>query len=256
MIPENFNNKDTVFHYCKTKTAIEHILFNREIRLSPRNNSNDPIENISFKISESIAITDNNIEARTKKASIELNKNLSKKLGSIKQACFCRNNNSKKGTNEQYGFLKPRMWDQYGDNYKGVCIAFDKKKLLKNQKIKLKGKIKYLTYSDLDRDYLEIDRNALDKRGSQYSNELMNYANKLLLRKHIDYQDEREYRICVFGKNKYEYINIENSINGLIIIPELINEYTHKSFLKYSRDLKIPLIYLTLTAEGVKIDRV
>ena len=63
MIPENFNNKDTVFHYCKTKTAIEHILFNREIRLSPRNNSNDPIENISFKISESIAITDNNIES-------------------------------------------------------------------------------------------------------------------------------------------------------------------------------------------------
>lgn len=254
MVPENFKSKDTIFHYCKSQTAIEYILFKKEIKLTTREKSNDPIEKYAFQISKSISITDKDIENRTEKESQVLYEFIYERGTTIKQACFCINDKSKNGTNEYYGFLKPRMWDQYGDNYKGVCIAFDKKKLLKNSRIKLKGEVRYITYDDLKRDYLEIDSNILDKIGIyKYRKQLVEYQNQLFLRKHIDYEGESEFRICVFDKN--EYINIENSINGIIIIPEMINEYTQKCLISYSKSLKIPLLYLTLKADGLKINK-
>lgn len=35
---------------------------------------------------------------------------------------------------EFYGFLKPRMWDQYGNDYNGVCLAFSLDALKRKEK--------------------------------------------------------------------------------------------------------------------------
>jgi len=249
MVPENLKSKDTIFHYCKSQTAIEYILFNKEIKLSPRKKSIDPLENSVIRILKSVVVIDEDIENRTEKESQELYDFLYEREETVKQACFCLNDESKNGTDEYYGFLKPRMWDQYGDNYKGVCIAFDKKKLLENSIIELRKDIKYLTYNDLNKYDLDINHNILYKIGvSKYRKQLIKNQNQLFLRKHIDYKDEKEFRICAFDKN--EYINIKNSINGIIIIPKLINKYTQECLVSYSKELKIPLLYLTLDAEG------
>jgi hypothetical protein len=41
-IPEIFKSEDTVYHYTTTETALNFILRDKKIRLSPRNNSIDP----------------------------------------------------------------------------------------------------------------------------------------------------------------------------------------------------------------------
>jgi hypothetical protein len=48
-IPKHLLNDDIIYHYCSISTAIEFILFEGELKLSPRQKSTDPIENLDFK---------------------------------------------------------------------------------------------------------------------------------------------------------------------------------------------------------------
>jgi hypothetical protein len=206
---------------------------------------------MEFLISNSIAITDNNIELRTELKTEEIEKILKKRFTDIKQLCFCMNDIKMiKKSNEYFGFLKPRMWNQYGDNHEDVCLTFDKNQLIKN------SKIRYMTFDELKKDYLEIDRNYLDDFGSdEYQKMLIEYCNRMFYRKHTDYKGENEYRICSFSEDKFDYINIEDSIIGIIIFPNLINKDSHVKLINYSKKMNIPLLYLTITNNFLSINK-
>ena len=156
-IAEIFKKADTLFHYCKTSVAIENILFEKKLRLTSRKKSIDPIENIHPQISDAIAAYPEDIERlekSTQKDAEKIEQNLKSRINNIRQVCFCINN-EKVESKEDYGFIKPRMWDQYGENYKGVCLVFSKKELLKNEKIKLKKKTTIMSF------LMKFERNGL-----------------------------------------------------------------------------------------------
>lgn len=252
-IPDIFKNNNTIYHYTKSQTAIEYILFDKQIRLSPRNRSNDPIESSKLSTGYGGIDLDENDENDAKKMLHELAKRESK----LKQVCFCMNN-IKKEPNEYefYGFLKPRMWNQYGDNYKGVCLAFDKNELKKNKKIELKieSEINYLEFEDLKGSGTHIDANEIRKEGyDNCKNKWMEKQNEFFSRKHQDYRDENEYRICTFSENEYEDINIEKSIRGIIIIPKYVNNFILKNIAEYSEGMDLPLLYVNLNNNGLNI---
>ncbi len=48
-IPKHLLSDDIIFHYTTANTAIQHILFENRLRLSPRSNSADPIEHLNFR---------------------------------------------------------------------------------------------------------------------------------------------------------------------------------------------------------------
>ncbi|MBK5213545.1 MAG: DUF2971 domain-containing protein [Flavobacteriaceae bacterium] len=263
-IPDIFHNQDTIFHYCKTSTAIENILFERQLRLSSRKGSNDPIEYKSIDIFEPSAASPEDteeLEKSTNDCVENIRKDINERIDNIRQACFCKNKILRK-TNlidypkEFFGFLKPRMWDQYGDNYKGVCLAFSKRELLKNQKILLKDNVKYLPYEGLMLRDNNIDRNEIMRIGCEnHKRNLNRYFDKLMFRKHKDYRDESEYRICTITEKEYDTICIEKSIKGIIFSHHHINEYSRRRLVEYSKDLKIDLLYINWKADGISLKR-
>lgn len=257
-IPEIFKKDDTLFHYCKTSVVIENILFEKQLRLTSRKKSIDPIENILPQISDAIAAYPEDIkrlEKSTQKDAEKIEQNIKSRINNIRQVCFCINN-EKVVSKEDYGFLKPRMWDQYGENYKGVCLVFSKKELLKNEKVKLKGKINYLKYEDLEEQYIEIDRNLIYQIGyEKYNKILLDYIDKTLYWKHIDYKDEKEFRICTLEEKEFDYIDIENCIKGIIVSPRNINKYSHERLKKYSKDMNIELLYITWRNNSVSLNK-
>ncbi|MDP2686747.1 MAG: DUF2971 domain-containing protein [Aequorivita sp.] len=250
MVPEFLKNENTIFHFTSALTAIEYILPNKNLLFSPRKNSDDPVESKKIIISKSIAIIDSNIEERTEGKSQELYDLIDDRIKNNKQICFCTN---KFCTSEsEYGYQKSRMWDQYGDNFKGVCLAFDQPLLLQNCTSEIiKGEINYLSYDDLRKDYLEVDSNHLDNYDSQYENSLLEKSNHLLFRKHIDYRDECEFRICNFGKP--DYLNIGKSLLGIIVCDNIMSTSNFGKLKHICRVLNIPLIYCTIDSCGFKL---
>lgn len=257
MIPEIFRQENIVYHYTKSQYVIEHILFKNQLRLSPRVNSIDPIENIEPIILEcSVDYEDNPVlDKKTGDQSIE---KVKKKLANTKQLCFCMNdspNNLKNNIDvpmEVYGFMKPRMWDQYGDHYKGVCLAFDLEKLKKASNYD-NDPINYMNYRDITWLDRYFDLNELHHKGDDYCNEFLCKMNKVLFAKHKDYSQENEYRFLSQSENEFDYLDIKDSLMGIIVSPEENSEFAVKYLEKYSKNFSVELLYIFWRATGPKI---
>ena len=247
-IPDIFKKTDTLFHYCKTSVAIENILFEKQLRLTSRNKSIDPIEKTKPQLSKSIAYNIDKLEEKTNKHAKKILENINYLIENTKQVCFCMNNENIK-YDEDFGFIRPRMWDQYGDNYKGVCLAFSKKDIinLNEKKIRKKNKVKYLKYEYLKEHYFEIDCNDLYKIGyEKYNKDLLDYVSETFFWKHIDYIGENEYRICtLMEKEEYDYIDVENCIKGIIVSLKDVDEITREKLREYANNMKIDLINIS-----------
>jgi len=255
-ISEVYKTKDTIFHYTTSLTALENILFKKQLRLSPRNMSNDPLEKAKESISESIVAFPEDMESleeQTKGVVEEILDLVKNKQDKIRQVCFCMNSKNIKSIDD-LGFMRSRMWDQYGDKYKGVCLAFSKKELLKNQKIKLKNFVGYKKFNEFPT--LEIDCNDILAKGpKKYKKDFMRDIDASLFFKHKDYRDENEYRLCTYSEDGYDYINFENSLKGIIVSLEHISEFTWKMLINYSKHLKVDLFYVSWRKHSIRIDR-
>lgn len=250
MLPEFLKNENTIFHYTKTDTAIKYILPTKTLLFSPRKNSKDPIESKEMLISQSIHITDRLIGSRTGRRSQELYYLIKDRINSNNQISFCKNMISSQV--KEYGYQKSRMWNQYADDFKGVCLAFDQQLLLQNSERQIiSGNIKYLSYDDLGREYLEIDSNYLDQYGVHYENDLFELTDYLLLRKHVDYEGECEFRICSFGTP--EYFTIKKSLLGILVCTKFLSTFNYIILKQYAENLNIPLFNVSLSSSGFRV---
>lgn len=235
LVPNLYKDNDTIYHYTTPETALSYILKNMKLRLSPRSQSSDPIENTEHFFSYSGGIHGIGIPAEA----LQLTNEVKEILRKTKQVCFCKNNSIKDENTltfppfEKYGFAKPRMWDQYGDKYKGVCLAFSLKKLLENAaKVNIKGdNLDYITYRESEERHHSIDTNKLAQDGyDKYKQEYLNYLIGQLFNKHNDYIHENEYRLCSFADGNYDYIDIKDALKGVIISNLSINPFLYKGF--------------------------
>jgi len=229
-IPRIFQDDDTVYHYTTSENALLYILKEMKLRLSPRANSLDPIENTKEFISYS---DDHDSDL------IEIGRRISAELKNAKQLSFCKNkpNDLMAGIPtvypfEKYGFAKPRMWDNYGDKYKGVCMAFSKSKLQKVIKNTMlfdndNGDVEYLNYNEFS-----IKHQSIVWKGTEiYTYEhYIKHFKKRLFYKHEDYIMENEYRICSLSNEPFDYIDIKDAFVGLIISNKGINEHLYDEF--------------------------
>lgn len=252
-IPERFKDKDTIYHYTKLSTAIEYILYNEELLLSPRINSFDPIENLKPRIIYSLDET-----LKRNSEELELCREfIEERLNNAKQLSFCKNDyetfnyeNYYHIPLEYYGFLKPRMWDQYGDKYNGVCLAFSLSELKKNTKI-YNNHVIYRKYSNLEQNHLNVKQIELYKKGiGEYKVDLDLSIKKLMCEKHKDYQGEMEYRFISFSSD--DKVLIKKSIIGVII-----NRNTHENYKEiiknYTNTKGIDLLYINWTNNSVSV---
>lgn len=148
------------------------------------------------------------------------------------------------------------MWDQYGDGYKGVCIALSRRKL--KEQLTPEFKIIDIKYSKNhlfkpNIDTSSVDLNKVEQLGEKeylklkYKSEL-----KKISTKHNDYKDENECKIIVNSTNDYDYIDIRTCIQGIFVTNKL--NYTYESWLKnIAKDYKVPLIQISIRRTGISV---
>ena len=107
-----------IYHFTKYSTLLK-ILETDSIKFGNIVNTNAPKEYLEPDISYGYLSAQN----RKYGSFDEEKKIVSNELKNYKIACFCRD--GKNG-----GFMKPRMWAEYGQHHEGCCLIFDKKALL------------------------------------------------------------------------------------------------------------------------------
>ncbi len=235
---EIMKEDDIIFHYTNLSTALEHILFNKQLQFSYLLNMNDPRERNYWSFGRRMLIDDSAFKTMLH-LQIILNEI---RTSEYKIGCFCSNKVSEEKSEtfsverDWYGWNRLRMWAQYADNFRGVCIAFSasaiKKKLgeqLGEERLIKEGAVDYLpNYYQHDRDLRGIDPHmvsdeALEKYAASYIKENLS---SFFLTKPIDYRDEGEYRIVVHDPaDKFKHLDVSNCIRGIILGEKYHNVY-------------------------------
>lgn len=211
-------DKNILYHYTKSEN-VQLILANETLLMNTFNNTQDPIENKSTTFL--ICCDDEEQEKYNKKR---------QQLDAIKKrtklVCFTQDAEYHHEREAYFpfirGFLKSRMWNQYADNYKGVCICFDKKKVIAIVKstfpdaLVFYTSVKYTNRAWMQRSVHEINKNNINENNLDF---IKKRRKAYFFSKLRDYRDEREFRIIVVSTKEIEkkYIDISNAITSIYV---------------------------------------
>ncbi|AEV28361.1 Protein of unknown function (DUF2971) [Sphaerochaeta pleomorpha str. Grapes] len=243
-VPEIILSNDTIFHYTTAKAAVEFILFNEELKMSLIKNSKDPFEAKSANnpdyyspLSLAYAYSENqriNIE--------RAEKYINRIASQSKHVCFCENNyiNGEIKSLNDCGFIKQRMWDQYGEHFSGVCLAFSLQELKKmSNKVYWKER-QYLTYEEqIEISSIGLNKEKLANEEQLNKKELKGKVLEYLNRKNIDYGGEKEIRAITFT-NSMKYLKIGNCLKSIIICADAMkNQFIINQIIDYAKKKEI-----------------
>lgn len=223
IIPTKDSNK--IYHYCKLSTALEQILPNKRLLLNPIINTNDPRENKSFLFGYGC-----NGTTKAPQNILELNKKFSDILREdCKVLCFSQDYKNYQGCHLS------KMWAQYGDNHKGLCLEINLEKFRQENLSIIKtehfGKVKYLGY-DFHRhpQPKQISLSHIETDGekeyiiNKFRKDNLEY---LLFSKNDEWEAESEMRLVYFSNciDKLEYCSIANSLESIHLGIDLHTSY-------------------------------
>ena len=159
-----------------------------------------------------------------------------KQISKFRQVSFCKD--FKDGTK---GCLSSMMWGQYAKNEKGVCIEFDKEKLLE-------GKIGYI-FGDVSYDvsvpFITIPSSCFAKEPEkEIRAAIIVNKDKVFFSKHKHWEHENEFRIVSDSKPS---ISIRSAIACVYIQNP---NCTNTRLLKKLIGKKVPIKYIDLGTKG------
>ena len=258
-IDELFKSNEIIYHYTKIQTVYEHILHTHKLRLSDRKNSNDPVENMTRAVLTRSSYYPSKIKSASREEGSEVAAFIYNKIEHAKQLCFCKNNEDpelQKYTvlpTKYYGFCKPRMWDQYGDNYRGACLVFDKKELKEKNPEIYSRDVEYIPYEELHRNEHNIDLIKLSELGvEKYCQDYFKIIRSNSFLKHEDYEGENEFRFISFSEEE-TFLDIGTSLKAIILSKEYHSDFVDKWFRKYAEQHDVKLFYISWDNLGINI---
>lgn len=251
-IPIEYYNKDSLFHYTTNENCIK-ILESETLNGSKRKYSSDPFECKSILVGEPLNFSSDTeydqIINSTKDEFCKIKKDIKEKLEESVQISFCVNDIK----NGELGFLKPRMWERYGNKFKGTCLVFSKKQLIEeNKNIDEKRLVNYLFFSQFNSLIFEIKRTEIIYNKKEYLKDINKKIKTKLFSKHNDFRGENEFRIVLYSTNQTSKLKVENSLKGVITsyVPNELNTNKIKSFCD---NKKKHFHFIDWNEKGVKI---
>lgn len=173
MLKEKFIHTEKLYHYTTFYSALN-ILLTQSLRFGHLANTNDIYE--QYK---------NFFYAHG--ADQDIKDIFYREIAKYKQISLTEDSSRENG---RKGFDIPAMWGHYADKGNGVCIVFDKKKLLRHvRRSWLKGKVKY--HREFDNNIIGMDVQTKN----DIANFIKNKSNEIFLCKSEDWAYEQEFRI-------------------------------------------------------------
>lgn len=251
-IIQELSNKDYIFHYTSFNAA-KSILESKQIWLSRTSYFSDYFENMLFRDPRLFKQFPD-----SRKNEVLWSKEIDVFRKAVWTASFCTNK-LRESINpiirerkiDRQGFSNFRMWDQYADGYRGVCLIFSKRELKKANK---DCKFKQVHYSkdfynyQIKNSYLEhtSTRTMMQCGYDPYctKEEVRKILENSFITKHFEYKSEQETRCIKYAlqcSNKQQVLNIESSLVGAIMFEGVYSSKpirkTNKRYTSYKKQL-------------------
>jgi hypothetical protein len=215
-----------VAHYTRKDTFLEYIFPRLTLRLGRLSKTNDPRETKDWSFPSVEVETSEDPHAVRLQAIKHLNLLLRDRSY---VACGTRNHDGKLDC-----YLRPRMWAQYGDNHRGVCLLIDVKAFNSEleRHIATNDKL-YSTAVDYSDTFpfdapVKLNANPI-QRGVEEFLEDEDHKRYFLLHKHPDWQHETEYRWIIIAnddKNDAYYASLTDALLGVVVGVDWPDVYT------------------------------
>ncbi|MBH5336293.1 DUF2971 domain-containing protein [Streptomyces pactum] len=214
-----------LFHYTSVDAAVSGILPSQTLRLSPYTATNDLWESephypVLTSSGESPAASDFTVWD-------DLDRQLRQHA---KVACLTQDialPESVFNPDALRGWAHLALWAHYGGRHAGVCLRFDRERLVASflkahagpTSLAFHGPVHYLTSqnSPVTRgvDTRQVGEFGSDAVALAYGEK---YKDQLFFRKHLDWDSESEYRLVVLNQTAdYEFVDIREALTGVIL---------------------------------------
>lgn len=233
-----------LYHYTSASKAIDYILKDQTLLLSPYTSTNDPKESKQWLFDFISYVEKSDLAAQNRN---EMSEWLSAELKrDTRLICFSRDVPPLTGNHLtdifNRGYCKPRMWAQYGDRHKGVCLVFDSHRLeqhigaqLATHAPLMRGAVQYKNRGIEGEIYddhaftINIDELKLHGRENYPMVHLKQHHHKLFFEKMSDWQAENEFRWIAFSKSTEPlYLRYGNALVGVMFGDDTSDEDKHK----------------------------
>ena len=226
-----------LYHYTNVSTALK-IIDGNSLKFSKINRTNDTLES-------KLKIDFENVDKDTYNTILTWIQSFNDKYSSdLQLLCFSVDEDepvkdvsfkTKLSDYSRRGFAKPRMWAQYASNNEGVCLIFDKERiisriteelgdlLIDHKRVKYKDQLFSFKFSDRTvnqiKNNIRIDDNSIGfgiqchsflQRNNDFTD--YNYFHKL-----DDWKGEKEYRFLSYYENDLFIENSNDALVGVII---------------------------------------
>jgi len=122
------------------------------------------------------------------------------------------------------GWCKSRMWSQYGEDHRGLCLVFSRKAFEEQLEaltasVLVAERVQYLREEGfLHRDVIfDGDPLGRDEMETHCLKHVQRNSRDLFLTKELDYRDEAEYRVVIYASHGTNtFVDISKTLRGVI----------------------------------------
>ena len=221
-----------LFHYTKLSTAVDGILKSGTIQFGKLQNTNDPYERQIMALDLDIGSA--NFSAGHPHR--ELLRHAYSELTNVHSGCNLLCTTMDVPTTEhtrgfrRRGFNVPNLWAHYGDNHKGICLVFNKARLVQevqriSESISADYFCEHVRYDDPpnngDPAFSAFDLRRFDTADEVTTGmlkHLKRYKDTLFLWKDKTWKYENEFRFAIIKNNNNQIsIDLPKFISGIIL---------------------------------------
>jgi hypothetical protein len=225
-------------HYTGRYAALAHVLPMKLLRLSPFELMRDPLEAkdryISVNPGQSwLGAKHSMLEAVHGGINARVNAVLKQQF---KLLSFTQDpDNAANGGEGLFGrgYARPRMWEQYAEGHRGICLLFSYERLidvvdaqLASQPWSYRGEVRYRSMTDgLRADpQLVLERLTPDVLDAAAEELVADLLPDLFFEKFDDYASEQEYRFVTRAEQRFVHVQYGSALRGVVMGAEFPSE--------------------------------
>lgn len=202
---------DTLCHYTTAEAALDHIIPEATLRMSPYSRMRDPLENRELTFTGTLPL-DGQPEDVVLDELTDLMDDAEHRIRRIRNQMLLLSFTVDATEGYDAGdepfmraWARARMWEQYASNHEGVCIAFDRERALGNLNARLHtlgsptlGDVVYTARGFRGTDAATLPLASFRASDSGIAAWVVSHEKDLFFTKTRDWQTEHEYRVTIF----------------------------------------------------------
>jgi len=241
-------------HYTDYCAALNHILPERALKFSSLRKTHDPLEFEDFSYGAgSVAAGDRAVVLESMDRGLQLGTEEQQIVkGKAKIGCFTIDATDISGELHHKACYRCRMWSQYAKAHTGVCLVFDRNRLISVLRGQVGDAYTFLQqrifYSN---DLGELQRRVfIQPKDTVYTakERVLKNADWYFFTKLADFRDENELRICYWREatdadSDCEILSVGDALAGVLLGNSFPQEY-RPTAINEARKLGVPVLQI------------